>query len=401
MAAGEGGKHQLTGVGSALIDVHPGHALIGGADLRHVGKVQLGIHAVTVHVHGQGDGIHVAGALTVAEQAALHTLGTGQHGQLGAGHAGAAVVVGVGGDDDAVTVLQVLVAVLDLVGIHMGHAHFHGDRQVDDHRAVRGGLHNVQHGVAHIHGVVHFGAGEALRAVLEQEVALVLLAELLDQLGTVGGDLLDLFPALVEHLLTLGHRGGVVEVDHRTGRTLDGLEGAADDVIAALGQHLHGDVLRDHVLFDQGPQELVLGLAGSREAHLDLLEADLHQHLEKLQLFCKAHGHDQRLIAIAQVHTAPGGSLFNVILLDPAVIAGGYRVVTRSVLGSVHHRFVLLMLLTLFVQEKAPVFQGENLERREPVSFITGHPWYHSLCCTFCGCSHFARSALCGESLPL
>ena len=78
---------------------------------------------MTVHVHGQGDGIHVAGALTVAEQAALHTLGTGQHGQLGAGHAGAAVVVGVGGDDDAVTVLQVLVTVLDLVGIHMGHAH--------------------------------------------------------------------------------------------------------------------------------------------------------------------------------------------------------------------------------------------------------------------------------------
>ena len=33
------------------------------------------------------------------------------------------------------------------------------------------------------------------------------------------------------------------------------------------------------------------------------------------------------------------------------------------------------------VRKKAPVFQGENLERREPVSFITGHPWYHSLCC--------------------
>ena len=34
-------------------------------------------------------------------------------------------------------------------------------------RQVRGGLHDVQHGVAHIHGVVHFGAGEALGAVLE------------------------------------------------------------------------------------------------------------------------------------------------------------------------------------------------------------------------------------------
>ena len=219
----------------------------------------------------------------------------------------------------------------------MRHAHFHGDGQVDDHGAVRGGLHDVQHGIAHIHGVVHLGAGEALGAVLEQEVALVLLTELLDQLCAVGGDLLDLFLALVEHLLALGHRGGIVEVDHRPGSALDGLKGLADDVVTALGQHLYGDILGDHVLFDQGAQELVLGVAGGREAHLDLLEADLYQHLEELQLFLKAHGHDQGLIAVAQVHTAPCGGLFNVILLYPAVIACGYRVVTRSVLGCVHH----------------------------------------------------------------
>ena len=52
------------------------------------------------------------------------------------------------------------------------------------------------------------------------------------------------------------------------------------------------------------------------------------------------------------------------------------------------------------IYEKALVFQGENLERREPVSFITGHPWYHSLCCTFCGCSHFARSAFAANRCP-
>ena len=156
-------------------------------------------------------------------------------------------------------------------------------------------------------------------------------------------------------------------MDHRPGGTLDGLEGAADDVIAALGQHLHGDVLRDHVLFDQGPQELVLGLAGGGEAHLDLLEADLHQHLEKLQLFFQAHGHDQRLIAVTQVHAAPDWSLFNVILLDPAVIAGGYRVVTRSVLGSVHHRFVLLITYTFSAArtgrytKRLPSFKAKTL----------------------------------------
>ena len=351
MAAGEGGKHQLTGVGGALVDVHPGHALVGGTNFRHIGEVQLRVHAVAVHVHGEGDGVHVAGALAIAEQAALHALGTCQHSQLRAGHAGAAVIVGVGGDDDAVTVLEVLVAVLDLVCVDVRHAHLDGDGQVDDHGAVGRGLHDVQHGVAHIHGVIHLSAGEAFGAVLEQEVAFVLLAELLDQLGTVGGDLLDLLFALVEHLLALRHGGGVIEVDDRAGCALDGLEGAADDVVAALGQHLHGDILRDHVLFDQGAQELVLGLAGGGEADLNFLETDLHQHLEELQLFLKAHGHDQGLIAVAQVHTAPCGGFFNVILLYPAVIACGYRVVTRSVLGCVHHnvrppkRFTLLRFL--------------------------------------------------------
>ncbi len=86
------------------------------------------------------------------------------------------------------------------------------------------------------------------------------------------------------------------------------LKGLADDVVTALGQHLHGDVGGDHVFFDEGAEELVLRLAGGGEAHLDLLEADLHQHLEKLQLFCKAHGHDQRLIAVPQIHATPCGA---------------------------------------------------------------------------------------------
>ncbi len=141
----------------------------------------------------------------------------------------------------------------------------------------------------------------------------------------------------MEHLLTLGRGGGVVEVDDRAGRALDGLEGAADDVVAALGQHLHGDVVGDHILLDEGTQELVLGLAGGREADLDLLEADPDQHLEELQLLFQAHGHDQRLIAVAQVHAAPCRCLFNVIFFDPAVVTGRYGVIPRCVLGSVHH----------------------------------------------------------------
>ena len=51
------------------------------------------------------------------------------------------------------------------------------------------------------------------------------------------------------------------------------------------------------------------------------------------------------------------------------------------------------------VRKKALVFQGENLERREPVKIYTGHPWYHSPCCTV-RYSHFARSAKTANRCP-
>ena len=169
-------------------------------------KSSFGIHPVAVHVHGQGDGVHVAGALAVAEEAALDPLGAGQHRQLRVRHAAAPVVVGVGGEDDGIPVLQVLGAPLDLVGVDVGHAHLHRHRQVDDHGPLRRGLHHVQHRVADLHGVLRLRAGEALRAVLEEEVALVLLAQFLDELGAVHGDLLDLLLGLVEHLPAAGPR---------------------------------------------------------------------------------------------------------------------------------------------------------------------------------------------------
>ena len=53
---------------------------------------------------------------------------------------------------------------------------------------------------------------------------------------------------------------------------------------------------------------------------------DVYKRQEELQLFCKAHGHDQRLIAVPQIHAAPCGSLFNMVFFYPVVITGGYRV---------------------------------------------------------------------------
>ncbi len=102
MAAREGGKHQLTHVGGALVDLHPGHALVHVADLGDVGEVQLGVYAVGVEVQGQGHDVHVAGALAVAEQGSTPRVGPGQQAQFSGSHALAPVVVGVQGDNGAV-----------------------------------------------------------------------------------------------------------------------------------------------------------------------------------------------------------------------------------------------------------------------------------------------------------
>ncbi len=68
---------------------------------------------------------------------------------------------------------------------------------------------------------------------------------------------------------------------------------------------------RDEVAVNQVRRNSYSVSLAAAKTHLDL-EADLHQHLEELQLFLQAHGHDQSLIAVAQIHTAPGRGLFNV-----------------------------------------------------------------------------------------
>ena len=340
MAAAERRKDEGACIRRALVDVHPGHALVDFADFGHIAEVKVWVHTVAVHIHSQRDGVHVAGALAVAEEAALDALSTSQHSQLGVSDAAAAVVVGVGRKNHAVTIFQMLGAPFNLICVDVGHAHLDRDWQVNDHGAVGGGLHDVENGVADFHGVLRLGPGEALGAVLKQEVALVLLAQLLDELSAVNGDLLDFLFGLLEHLLALGDTGGVVEVDNGPGCALDGLERLADDVVTALGQHLHGHILGDAVAVNQRAQELVLGLAGGGETDLDFLKADFDQHIVKFKFFFQVHRHDQALVAIAQIHTAPGRGLLDMVFLGPLIDMARFdrrRIVAYIVLGCVHH----------------------------------------------------------------
>jgi hypothetical protein len=75
-----------------------------------------------------------------------------------------------------------------------------------------------------------------------------------------------------------------------------------------LGEHLDRDVVGYQVVLDELADEVEVGLAGRREADLDLLVAHPDQQLEHPPLAVGCHRVDQRLVAVPQVDGAPARS---------------------------------------------------------------------------------------------
>jgi hypothetical protein len=196
-----------------------------------------------------------------------------------------------------------------MVGIHVGTVHLDRVGKVEDDRPLGRGLDHRHDRLADLHGEVGLGPGEALGRVLVADLgAGQRRLELLAQAGGADGDVDDAGPVEAEHHPTLQLRGRVVEVDDGSGCADQGLERALDELLAALDQHLDGHVVGDQPVVDDLALEVVVGLGGRREAHLDLLEADVGQGAEQLQLALGVHGVDQRLVPVPQVHAGPAGS---------------------------------------------------------------------------------------------
>src|SRR5204862_2306239 len=100
----------------------------------------------------------------------------------------------------------------------------------------------------------------------------------------VGGDLDDAGLAKTEDNSSLELGGRVVEVHNGARRIAQAFEGPLHQLAAALRQHLHGDVLRDQILFDQQTNEVVIGLRCRRKTDLDLFEANSEQDLPEAAL---------------------------------------------------------------------------------------------------------------------
>src|SRR4249920_447028 len=109
----------------------------------------------------------------------------------------------------------------------------------------------------------------------------------------------DAFAVGTEDDSSLQCGGGVIQVDDRPPSTMQRLEGALDEVVASLRQHLDADVIRNHVALDELADEVEVGLARGREPDLDLLVAKTAEELEDPPLARRRHRVDQRLVPVA------------------------------------------------------------------------------------------------------
>ena len=205
------------------------------------------------------------------------------------------------------------------------------------------GLEDLDHLVADVHGELELGARVALRRVLVEDLRLGdALLELAAQAGAFERDVDDALLVGAEDDLALQHARRVVQVHDRLLGAGDRLVGALDQVLAGLRQHLDGDVIGDDILFDQVAHEVEVGLARRREPDFDLLVAHAHEQIEHDALALGAHGVDERLVAIAEVHRAParcGGDT----RVRPRAVGQMYRelLVVRPVLVDRHARGLL------------------------------------------------------------
>ena len=309
---GERREDQVAAPGVALPHGQLVAVLDGAPDLVEVGEVDLRVDALAEEVHAERDQVDVAGAFAVAEQAPLDAVGTGEVAQLGCGDTGPPVVVRVQADDDRLAALEVADHPLDRVGVDVRGRHLDRGREVDDHLVVGRRVDDVGDLVADPHRELELGAGVGLRAVLvvDDRVGDGLL-ELAAQAGGLERDVDDAVLVEPEDHAPLKDGGRVVEVHDGLLGATDRVEGALDEVVTALRQHLDRDVVGDHVVLDEHPHEVEVGLARRGEPDFDLLVAHPHQELEHPLLAVGAHRVDEGLVAVPQVDRAPAWRLLD------------------------------------------------------------------------------------------
>ena len=272
----------------------------------NIRKVQPRRNALRVHVERECDDIYIAGALAIAKQTAFHAVSPGHDAELSRRHAGATVIVRVQTQDHAVAARQVAVHPLDLVGINIRRGDLDCGREVEDDFVGGCSTPLGRDRVADLAGELKFSAGKYLGAVLQDPLGFRLLGgEPFD--GTHGrhSQLFDLGFTHAKHDFTENWRSSVVHVNDGAAGTAQGFNGALNERIARLRERLNGHILGHMAALNQNAHKVKIGLRGTGETHLNLLEPHLAQGAKHAHLALGVHRLKQRLVAVPQVGAHP------------------------------------------------------------------------------------------------
>ena len=308
VGAGKRGVDQIAHVGVAWMHGELVAGLNGLADSVDAGEIQARRYALRVEIERNVDHVHVAGALAVAKKAALYAIGTRHQGQLGRRRAGATVIVRMHRKHNRLAPRYLAVHPFDHVGKYVGRAALHRGGQVDDALALCRRLPDGRYRVHNAFGKWQLRAGKVLGGVLERPLRTRLLrCQLLNQRGMVCGQCDDGIFVHPQRDPAHHRRRRVVQVHDGPPGTNQRLKGAGDQVVTRLRQHLNAYMVGNEITLNQRADKVELGLRCGWKTHFDIAKADLHQHVEEAQFALYVHRFDQRLVAVAQVHTAPHG----------------------------------------------------------------------------------------------
>ena len=330
--------HQIAGIRVARVHGQLGAVLDHRAHAVDVRKIQPRRHALRIQIHRQGEQVHIAGALAMAKQTALHPLGAGHHRQLGRRHRRATVVVRVHAENQAVAARQMAVHPFDLVGVGVGGGQLHRSRQVDDHLVLRRRLPHCADRIADFQGEFRLAGGEGFWRVFKHPLGVrATRGQGANLLGAAHRQRLDASAVAIEHNAAKRRGDRVVQMDNGAARAMQRLNGAGNQILARLRQHAQRHIRRHGVLFDQLADKIKIGLRGRWKRHFDFPEANLHQQGKQLPLARRRHRLDQRLIAVAQVGAQPDGRRAG-DLVGPLPVGQGQRDKSRVfVLGLAQH----------------------------------------------------------------
>ena len=232
-------KNQRAAVRLSVAYLHSRYPFVNLGNFGQVGKIQLGVDTLRIHIQRQGNDIDVARALAVSKKRTLDAIAACKQAHFAVCHRAPSIVVRVQGNNHVFAVFQVFAHIFHLICINVGHRVGNGYGQVDNRFIFRRRLPNIQHRVADFRRKFGLCARKAFGGIFKTNFTLCFFTILLAKLCAENGNVDNFLLFALKYLLSLRDGRGIIQMHHRPFRAFNRLEGLGNNMLARLRKHLY------------------------------------------------------------------------------------------------------------------------------------------------------------------